>query len=92
MSIQRITLSVQEHVASRIKKAAGKTPVSAWVASLVEEHLDEAELEQQFLAFCAAHPATGAELTRAEAILAELRGGTVTKSSGRLASRHNGVR
>jgi len=39
MSIKRITISVSEDVASNIKKAAGKTAVSAWVADVITEHL-----------------------------------------------------
>ena len=46
MSIKRITISVPEEVAARLKAAAGSTPVSAWVTSLIEEHLDEAELDR----------------------------------------------
>lgn len=51
MAIQRITISVPEEVASRIKRAAGDTPVSTWVTELIEEHLDETELERQWEAF-----------------------------------------
>ena len=51
MSIKRITISVPEAVAERIKKAAGSMPVSAWVTSLIEEHLDDAELERLWQEF-----------------------------------------
>jgi hypothetical protein len=51
MSIKRITISVPADVASRIKKAAGATPVSTWVTELVEEHLNDAELELQWRRF-----------------------------------------
>jgi hypothetical protein len=36
MSIKRITISVRADVASRIKKAAGTTPLSTWLTDLVE--------------------------------------------------------
>ncbi|MBK8593320.1 MAG: hypothetical protein IPN77_30250 [Sandaracinaceae bacterium] len=36
MTIKRITISVPSEVAARIKKAAGKTPVSAWVTGVIE--------------------------------------------------------
>lgn len=49
MSIKRITISVPTSVASRIEAAAGDKPVSAWVADVIEEHLDQAELERQWL-------------------------------------------
>jgi len=48
MSIRRITLSVPERIAVRIKNAAGTTPVSAWVTQLIEEHLDDLELELEW--------------------------------------------
>ena len=51
MSIRRITISVPKEVAGRIKRAAGKQPVSAWVTDVIEERLDDAELERQWDAF-----------------------------------------
>jgi hypothetical protein len=51
MSIKRITISVSQDVASNIKKAAGKTPVSAWVTDVITEHLNDAELERQWQMF-----------------------------------------
>ena len=51
MSIRRITISVPEAVAGKIKKAAGGRPVSAWVTDVIEEHLDDEELERQWQAF-----------------------------------------
>ena len=51
MTIKRITISVPSEVAARIKKAAGKTPVSAWVTDVIEEHLDDAELERAWEEF-----------------------------------------
>jgi hypothetical protein len=53
MTIRRITISVQDSVAKRIKKAAGSKPVSAWVTEVIEEHLDGTELERQWQAFAA---------------------------------------
>jgi len=51
MAIRRITISVPEQVAARIKKAAGSTPVSAWVTSLIEDHLDDTELDRLWQEF-----------------------------------------
>lgn len=51
MFIRRITLSVPERIAVRIKNAAGTTPVSAWVTQLIEEHLDDVELERRWREF-----------------------------------------
>jgi hypothetical protein len=51
MSIRRITISVPTRIANRVKKAAGKQPVSTWLTELIEDHLEEAELERQWLEF-----------------------------------------
>ena len=46
MSIRRITVSVPDHVAARIKKAASGVPVSAWVTGVIRDRLDDVELER----------------------------------------------
>lgn len=51
MSTRRITISVPEEIAARIKKEAGAMSVSAWVARLIEKKLEEAELERQWEGF-----------------------------------------
>jgi post-segregation antitoxin (ccd killing protein) len=51
MSIKRITISVPNALAGRIKKAAAGVPVSAWVTDALEERLNEDELERQWQAF-----------------------------------------
>lgn len=51
MPIKRITISVPESVAKRIKKAAGKVPVSTWLTQRIEEHLDQEELDRLFEEF-----------------------------------------
>lgn len=51
MAIKRITISVREDVAKRIKKAAAGQPVSSWVTELIEERLDGTELERQWEMF-----------------------------------------
>ena len=51
MSIRRITLSVPERTAVRIKNAAGATPVSTWVTQLIEEHLNDVELDRRWREF-----------------------------------------
>jgi hypothetical protein len=78
MSIKRITISVPEAVAKRIKRSAGTTPVSAWVTRLVEEHLDDSELERQWLAFCEAVRPSRDDIRRADAMFNRL-----TKSARR---------
>ena len=51
MPITRITISVPQEVAGRIKRAARAQPVSTWVTGLIEAHLDEAGMERQWQAF-----------------------------------------
>ena len=74
MTIRRITISVPERVAGRIKKAAGKRPVSTWVTDLIEEHLDDAELKRQWEAFYRDVAPKRVDIRRADAIFARLTG------------------
>jgi hypothetical protein len=69
MSIKRITISVPSEVASRIKKAAGRVPVSAWVTEVIEERLDDAELERQWQRFYAEVQPKAPDVRRASAML-----------------------
>lgn len=78
MSIRRITISVPAEIAVRIKKAAGRTPVSAWVTSVIEERLDDAELERLWQEFYRSVRPRGADARRADAMFKRL-----TKTSGR---------
>ena len=77
MSIKRITISVPSDLASRIKKAAGRTPVSAWVTEVIEEHLDDAELERQWRSFYTDVQPKAADVRRATSMLRRMtrRGG-----------------
>jgi hypothetical protein len=72
MSIRRITISVPAETAKRIKKAAGATPVSAWVTDLIEEHLDDAELERMWEEFYRSVRPRPADVRRANALLKKL--------------------
>lgn len=57
MAAVRITLSVPDELAARIKKAAGDGTVSGWVVKVIEEHFaEDEELERQFDEWLAAHP------------------------------------
>jgi hypothetical protein len=78
MSIRRITISVPADVAARIKKAAGRTPVSAWVTGIIEDHLEDAELERMWASFYEEVAPRRADVTRANAIFKRL-----TKPAGR---------
>jgi hypothetical protein len=58
MAAVRITLSVPEELAGRIKKAAGAGTVSGWVVKVIEQYLaEDAELERQFDEWLEANPA-----------------------------------
>lgn len=57
MAAVRITLSVPDELAGRIKKAAGEGTVSGWVVKVIEQYFEEdAELERQFDEWLAADP------------------------------------
>jgi hypothetical protein len=75
MSIRRITISVPTEVARRIKQAAGARPVSSWVTNVLEEHLDDAELERQWEAFCADVAPKAADVRRANELVRRLKKG-----------------
>lgn len=72
MTIRRITISVPEAVARKIKRAAGRQPVSSWLTALVDEHLDDRELERAWLEFCDDVKPTRAETKRADALFSRL--------------------
>lgn len=46
MSIRRITISLPEELAERLKSAAGDRPVSTWVTELIEQELERERLDQ----------------------------------------------
>lgn len=72
MSIKRITISVPESVAARIKKASGSTAVSAWVTHVIEERLEDAELERAWREYLRdVNPSRG-ESRRADAMFKRL--------------------
>jgi hypothetical protein len=72
MSIRRITISVPAKIAGRIKKAAGRTPVSAWVTGVIEERLSDGELERQWEAFCRDVDPRRADVQRARSLYRRL--------------------
>ena len=65
MAAVRITLSVPDELAARIKKAAGEGTVSGWIVKVIESYFaEDAELELLFDEWLKEHPAD--EATRAE--------------------------
>ena len=72
MSIKRITISVPGETATRIKKAAGAMPVSAWVTGIVEERLEDRELERLWQEFYQTVRPQPDDVRRADAIFDRL--------------------
>ncbi len=75
MTIRRITISVPEPIAGRIKRAAGDRAVSAWIADVIARHLDDSELEQLWKQFYQEVAPTRAEIRRADEMFKRLRRG-----------------
>ena len=76
MAIRRLTISVPEDVAGRIKKAAGDKPVSTWVTDLIAEHLDDTEIERLWTEFYRDVAPTRAEIRRADQMFTRLTRGS----------------
>ena len=72
MTIRRITISVPEQVAGRIKKAAGDQPVSAWLTDVIAGHLDDRELERLWREFYRDVAPKRAEIRRADQMFTRL--------------------
>jgi hypothetical protein len=72
MSIRRITISVPEEVAARIKKAAKGVPVSTWVTDRIAEHLDDQALDRLWIEFARDVAPTASDKRKAEALYGRL--------------------
>lgn len=72
VSIRRITISLQDRLAERAKAAARGVPVSAWVAGLIEEHLEGAALEEAWQRFYRSVSPSRGDRRRAEALMKRL--------------------
>jgi hypothetical protein len=72
MSIKRITISVSDDMARTIKRAAGRAPVSSWVADVITDHLNVAELERQWQLFYEDVNPSRADRRKAEVMLRRL--------------------
>jgi hypothetical protein len=81
MSIKRITISVPDEIATRIKKAAGSMPVSAWVTGLVEERLEDRELDRLWKEFYQVVGPQPSDVRRADAIFNRLTKGRRRKTA-----------
>jgi hypothetical protein len=72
MSIRRITVSVPDQVASRVKDAADGESVSAWVVDLIVDHLDSKALDRHWQSFYDDVAPTKSDVARADKLLANL--------------------
>ncbi len=72
MTIRRITISVPDEIAGRIKEAAGEQPVSAWVTDLIAGHLDDTELERLWTEFYEEVAPKRTEIRRADRMFTRL--------------------
>jgi hypothetical protein len=72
MSIRRITISVPEETARRIRKAAAKGSVSAWVADVIEASLDSEALERAWNEFYASVSPGKQDVRRANTLFQRL--------------------
>lgn len=86
MATKRITVSVPVGIASRIKRAAGRSrSVSEWVTSAVTRALEEEDVQRRFLDHCDAVPASATEEERARASFQKITGAAAAErgESGR---------
>jgi hypothetical protein len=72
MAIRRITISVPEETAKRIKEAAGQTAVSSWVTDVIEERLGDAELDRKWQDFYEAVNPSAKDRKKARTVHARL--------------------
>lgn len=73
MAAVRITLSVPEELAARIKKAAGEGTVSGWVVKVIEEYFaEDAELERLFVEWLEANPPSEEARQRADELFDQI--------------------
>jgi hypothetical protein len=83
MTIQRITISVPNRIARRIRKAAAHKSVSAWVTSVIEDHLAEAELDRRWKEFYREVAPSRENVRAADAPFKRLTGRTRRRASSR---------
>jgi hypothetical protein len=76
MKIHRIAIRFPVEVAGKIKRAAGKRPVSAWITDVIKERLADADLERQWQAFYREVGPKRGDHRRADAIFRRLTRGS----------------
>ena len=72
MNIKRITISVPNDTAARIKKAASGMSVSAWVTDIIEQRFEDAELDRLWQDFYKAVQPRRTDIREANALFSRL--------------------
>jgi hypothetical protein len=68
----RVTVSLPTDLVAKLKTEAGERSMSAFVAALIQEHLEEAELERLWKAYVDDVGVTADDVATADRVLNEL--------------------
>lgn len=72
MAIKRVTVSLPEELAAKLRSEAGGRSVSAYVADLISEHFDESEVERLWRSYLDEVAITSEDIATADEILNKL--------------------
>lgn len=72
MTIKRVTISLPAELAEKLSAAAGDRPVSAYLADLIQGHLEDAELGRLWEEYVAGVGVTPDDIATADQVLDEL--------------------
>lgn len=70
--IKRVTISLPEEIADRLRADAGDRSVSAHVAELISRHLEDAELDEMWQSYLGDVGLTADDIAAADRLLDEL--------------------
>jgi hypothetical protein len=72
MATTRVTVSLPADLVAKLKVEAGERSMSAYVAALIQEHLEDAELERLWQAYLDDVGVTSDDIATADQVLNEL--------------------
>ncbi|HEX6237563.1 MAG TPA: hypothetical protein VFZ68_10245 [Acidimicrobiales bacterium] len=72
MAIKRVTISLPEELAGRLRAEAGDRPVSAHVADLIARHLEERDLDELWRSYLDEIDLSPDDVAAADRLLDEL--------------------
>jgi hypothetical protein len=81
MATTRVTISLPADLVAKLKVEAGERSMSAYVAALIQEHLEEAELERLWQAYLADVGVTADDIATADQVLDELLADSATDAA-----------